>query len=41
MTRYCPTAMFCIDFDPKAGNQQAMIKLADWNTGLHESVAVD
>ena len=41
MNRYCPVAMFCIDFDPSAGNQAAMIKLADWNYGLHESIDVN
>lgn len=40
MTRYCPVAMFCIDFDPSAGNQASMIRLADENHGLHESVEV-
>ena len=40
MTRYCPVAMYCIDFDPSAGNQASMIMLADENFGLHESVEV-
>lgn len=39
-THYCPTAIFCIDFDPKAGNQASMRQLADWNAGQHESVII-
>ncbi|MBL7077454.1 MAG: hypothetical protein ISS31_08275 [Kiritimatiellae bacterium] len=40
MARYYPVAMFCIDFDPSAGNQASMMRLAADNHGLHESVAV-
>jgi len=40
ITRYCRTTFSCIDFDPKAGNQAAMIQLADDNFGKHESVEV-
>jgi hypothetical protein len=40
MTRYFPIAIYGIDFDPSAGNQASMIRLADDNVGLHESIAV-
>jgi hypothetical protein len=40
LTRYCPVAIFCIDFDPTPRNKAAMEKLAEWNVGLHESIAV-
>jgi hypothetical protein len=40
MTRYRQIAVFCIDFDPSAGNQASMMRLADDNTGLHESIEV-
>ncbi|MDP6524268.1 MAG: HEAT repeat domain-containing protein [Kiritimatiellia bacterium] len=38
--RYRPVAVYCIDFDPRAGNQAYMMRLADENVGLHESINV-
>lgn len=40
MTRYRQIAMFCIDFDPRPGNQAAMIRFADFHCGLHESIEI-
>jgi hypothetical protein len=40
LTRYRQVAVFCIDFDPSAGNQASMMRLADHNVGLHESIEV-
>ncbi len=40
MTRYYQTSVFCIDFDPKAGNRESMRQLAQENYGMHESIEV-
>ena len=38
--RFRPVSISCVDFDPQAGNQEFMMKLAAINYGWHDSVDV-
>jgi hypothetical protein len=40
LCRYRPLAIYAIDFDPRAGNQAFMVRLADENAGRHESINI-